>query len=60
MKVLIIASCAADGEHLEAGEDYELPAALAETLIQLGRAVKAVAVEEKPKATRKAKTNGTN
>lgn len=60
MKVSIIASCAADGEHLEAGEDYELPAALAETLIQLGRAVKAAVVEEKPKATRKAKPNGTN
>jgi len=40
--------------------DYELPAALAETLIQLGRAVKAVAVEEKLKATRKAKASGTN
>jgi len=60
MKVLIIASCAADGEHLEAGENYELPAALAETLIQLGRAIKAVAVEEKPKATRKVKANATN
>ena len=60
MKVSIIASCAADGEHLEAGEDYELPAALAETLIQLGRAVKAAVVEEKPKVTRKAKANGTN
>lgn len=60
MKVSIIASCAADGEHLEAGMDYELPAALAETLIQLGRAVKAAVVEEKPKATRKAKANGTN
>jgi len=60
MKVSIIASCAADGEHLEAGIDYELPVALAETLIQLGRAVKAAVVEEKPKATRKVKADATN
>jgi len=60
MKVSIIASCAADGEHLEAGMNYELSAALAATLIQLGRAVKAAVVEERPKATRKSKANGTN
>lgn len=58
MKVLLIRSCAAQGQHLEAGKVYELAADVAAELLRIGRAVAAPAEEPKPKATRKVKADG--
>lgn len=57
MKVLLIRSCAAQGQHLEAGKAYELDSNVAAELIRYGRAVEAPPEEAKPKATRKVKAD---
>ena len=58
MKVLLIRSCAAQGQHFEAGKVYELESNVAAELLRIGRAVEAPAEEPKPKATRKVKADG--
>jgi hypothetical protein len=58
MKVLISTDCAAQGEYLEAGKVYELDNAVAGELLRIGRAAEAPAEDPRPKATRKAKSDG--